>query len=77
MPIEGHLVGILIQVTVNGSLHPWFLRCQPLVDNRGGEGTYDPKMDRKIFLPKLTDNSTEETCWMWRADALALVEKGC
>ena len=42
-----------------------------------GEGTYDPKMDRKIFLPKLTDNSTEKACWMWRADALALIEKGC
>ena len=41
-----------------------------------GEGTYDPKMDRKIFLPKLTDDSTEEACWMWRADALALIEKG-
>ena len=34
-------------------------------------------MDRKIFLPKLTDDSTEEACWMWRADALALIEKGC
>ena len=42
-----------------------------------GEGTYDPKMDRKIFLPKLTNNSTEEACWMCRADALALIEKGC
>ena len=41
------------------------------------EGTYDPKMDRKIFLPKLTDDSTEEACWMWRADALALIKKGC
>ena len=38
---------------------------------------YDPKMDRKIFLPKLMDDSTEEACWMWRADALALIEKGC
>ena len=34
-------------------------------------------MDRKIFLPKLTDDSTEEECWMWGADALALIEKGC
>ena len=42
-----------------------------------GEGTYDPKMDRKIFLPKLTDDSTEEACWMWRADALDLIDKGC
>ena len=42
-----------------------------------GEGTYDPKMDRKIFLPKLTDDSTEEVCWMWRADALDLIDKGC
>ena len=42
-----------------------------------GEGTYDPKMDRKIFLSKLTDDSTKETCWMWRADALDLIEKGC
>ena len=25
-----------------------------------GEGTYDPKMDRKTFFPKLTDDSTEE-----------------
>ena len=41
------------------------------------EGTYDPKMDRKIFLPKLMDNSTKEACWMWRADALDLIEKGC
>ena len=41
------------------------------------EGTYDPKMDRKIFLPKLTDDSTKEACWMWRADALDLIEKGC
>ena len=43
---------------------------------RGG-GTYDLKMDRKIFLPKLMDDSTEEACWMWRADALDLIEKGC
>ena len=42
-----------------------------------GEGTYDPKMDRKIFLPKLTDDSSKEACWMWRADALDLIEKGC
>ena len=42
-----------------------------------GEGTYDPKMDRKIFLPKLIDDSTEEACWMRRADALDLIEKGC
>ena len=42
-----------------------------------GEGTYDPKMDRKIFLPKLTNDSTEEACWMWRADTLALIGKGC
>ena len=42
-----------------------------------GEGTYDPKMDRKIFLLKVTDDSTGEACWMWRADALALIEKGC
>ena len=42
-----------------------------------GEGTYNPKMDRKIFLPKLMDDSTEEACWMWRADALDLIEKGC
>ena len=41
-----------------------------------GEGTYDPKMDKKIFLPKLTDDSTKEACWMWRADALDLIEKG-
>ena len=34
-------------------------------------------MDRKIFLPKLMDNSTEEACWMWRADGLDLIEKGC
>ena len=34
-------------------------------------------MDRKIFLPKLTDDSTEEACWMWEADALAFIEKGC
>ena len=34
-------------------------------------------MDRKIFLLKLTDDSTEEACWMWRADALVLIEKGC
>ena len=34
-------------------------------------------MNRKIFLPKLTNDSTEEACWMWRADALALIEKGC
>ena len=27
-----------------------------------GEGTYDPKMDRKIFLPKLMDISTKEAC---------------
>ena len=40
-----------------------------------GEGTYDPKMDRKIFLPKLTDDSTEEACWMWRANALALIKR--
>ena len=42
-----------------------------------GEGTYDSKMDRKIFLPKLMNNSTEEACWMWRADTLDLIEKGC
>ena len=42
-----------------------------------GEGAYDPKMNRKIFLPKLTNGSTEEACWMWRADALALIKKGC
>ena len=23
------------------------------------------------------DDSTEEACWMWRADALDLIEKGC
>ena len=34
-------------------------------------------MDRKIFLPKLTDDSSEGPCWMWTADALALIEKGC
>ena len=28
-------------------------------------------------LPKLTDDSTNEVYWMWRADALALIEKGC
>ena len=33
-------------------------------------------MDRKIFLPKLTDDSTE-ACWMWRVDTKALIEKGC
>ena len=38
---------------------------------------YDPKMDRKIFLPKLTNDSIVEACWMWRADALALIKKGC
>ena len=42
-----------------------------------GEGTYDPKMDGKIFLPKLMDDNTEEACWMWRADALDLIEKDC
>ena len=42
-----------------------------------GEGMYDPKMDRKIFLPNLTNDSTEEACWMCRTDALALIEKGC
>ena len=76
MPIEGHLVGILIPVKVNGSLHQWSPGCQPSVDTKR-EGRYDPKMDRKIFLPKLTDDSTEEACWMWRADTLALIEKGC
>ena len=34
-------------------------------------------MDRKIFLPKLTNGSTEEACWMWRSDALTLIKKGC
>ena len=77
MSIEGHLVGILTPVTVNGNLCQWSQRHQLPVDNGGGEGTYDPKMDRKIFLPKLTNDSTEEACWMWRADALALIEKGC
>ena len=24
----------------------------------------------------LTIDSTEEACWMWRVDALALIEKG-
>ena len=33
-------------------------------------------MDRKIFLSKLTNDSTEEACWIWRADVLALIEKG-
>ena len=42
-----------------------------------GEGIYDPKMDKKIFLPKLTDDSTKEVCQMLRADALNLIEKGC
>ena len=41
-----------------------------------GERTYDPKMDRMIFLPKLMDDSTKEACWMWRADTLDLIEKG-
>ena len=41
------------------------------------EGTCDPKTDRKIFLSKLMDNSTKEACWMWRADALDLIEKCC
>ena len=40
-------------------------------------GAYNLKMDRKIFLPKLMDDSTEEACWMWRADVLDLIEKGC
>ena len=42
-----------------------------------GVGTYNPKMNRKIFLPKLMDDSSEEACWMWRADTLDLIEKGC
>ena len=42
-----------------------------------GEETCDPKMDKKIFLPKLMDDSTKEACWMWRADALDLIQKGC
>ena len=42
-----------------------------------GEVTYYPKMGRKIFLPKLTDDSTKEACWQWRADSLDLIEKGC
>ena len=46
------------------------------VDSRQrGEGTYDPKMDRKIFLPKLMDDSTKEACWMLRSDAQD--KKGC
>ena len=36
VPIEGHLVGILIPATVNGSLHQWSLRCQQPVATEGG-----------------------------------------
>ena len=45
-------------------------------DGRQKEGTYNSKLDWRIFLSKLTDDSTEEACWMWRAEALALIEKG-
>ena len=45
-------------------------------DGRQQEGAYDSKLDWRIFLSKLTDDSTEEDCWMWRADALTLIEKG-
>ena len=45
-------------------------------DWRQEEGTYDSKSNRRIFLSKLTDDSTEEACWMWRVDALALIKKG-
>ena len=44
-------------------------------NGRQGEGAYDSKSDQRIFLSKLMDDSTE-ACWMWRADALTLIEKG-
>ena len=77
MLIGDHLVEIQILVTVSGRQLLLSQGCHPLVEDREKEGTYDPKMDWKIFLPKLTDDSAEEACWMWRADALALIEKGC
>ena len=45
-------------------------------DGRQEEGAYDSKLDWRIFLSKLMDNSTEEACWMWRTDTLTLIEKG-
>ena len=76
--IEGHAVGIQIPATVSGG--GGSIDCLRDINSQWkteGEGTYDPKMDRKIFLPKLTDDGTQEACWMWRADALALIKKGC
>ena len=45
-------------------------------NERWEEGTHDSKSDWRIFLSKLMDDSTKEACWMWRADTLALIEKG-
>ena len=45
-------------------------------DWRQEEEAHDSKSDWRIFLSKLTDDSTEEACWMRRADALTLIEKG-
>ena len=45
-------------------------------DGRQEEGAYDSKSNQRIFLSKLTDDSIEEACWMWRANALTLIEKG-
>ena len=45
-------------------------------DGRQEEGAQDSKLNWRIFLSKLMDNSTEEACWMWRANAFTLIEKG-
>ena len=44
-------------------------------NERQEEGTHDSKSDWRIFLSKLMDDSTEEACWMWRADTFTLIEK--
>ena len=61
------------QIPVIGILSLWFQKCRLPMGGKK-KGLMTPSGIRG-FSSKLMDDSTE-ACWMWKANALALIEKG-
>ena len=41
------------------------------------EGTFDHRLNKKIMLLKLNDNSSSNDLWIWLAGAYRYVNSGC
>ena len=40
-------------------------------------GTYDQRINRKVALPKLNDESSTNDQWIWLADVHHYIDSGC